>query len=268
VVELAYTRPGVTQRLAVAVLGLGEAGTAIADGLRSGGAEVRGWDPRPDAGNGLRMARDPQHAVRGADVVLSVNQAAVAVDAARSVFDALASGQVYADLNSAGAPLKLELASLIAPSGALFADVALMAPVPWHGVRTPALVSGPGAEEFAERMRPFGMPVDVVGKEPGQAAVRKLLRSVFMKGLAGVAIESLSAAAAAGCEDWLRAEIVSVLESADAALLERLETGSRKHAVRRAHEVDEAAALLRELGVEPRIADATADLLRGLADDA
>jgi 3-hydroxyisobutyrate dehydrogenase-like beta-hydroxyacid dehydrogenase len=256
----------VTQRLAVAVLGLGEAGSAIAEGLRSGGAEVRGFDPRPGAGNGLRMADDPRDAVRGADVVLSVNAAAAAVDAARSVFDVLAAGQVYADLNSAGAPLKRELASLVAPSGALFADVALMAPVPWHGVRTPALVSGPGAEEFAERMRPFGMPVDVVGEEPGQAAVRKLLRSVFMKGLAGVAVESLDAAAAAGCEDWLRAEIVSVLESADGALLDRLETGSRKHAARRAHEVDDAAELLRELGVEPRIAEATADLLRGLAE--
>jgi hypothetical protein len=134
VVELAYTRPGVTQRLAVAVLGLGEAGSAIADGLRSGGAEVRGWDPRPDAGDGLRKAEDPQEAVRGADVVLSVNAASVAVDAARSVFDVLASGQVYADLNSAGAPLKRELASLVAPSGALFADVAL-APPRWCRAR-------------------------------------------------------------------------------------------------------------------------------------
>jgi 3-hydroxyisobutyrate dehydrogenase-like beta-hydroxyacid dehydrogenase len=115
-------------------------------------------------------------------------------------------------------------------------------------------------------MRPFGMPVDVVGDEPGQAAERKLLRSVFMKGLAGVAIESLSAAAAAGCEDWLREEIVSVLESADGRLLERLETGSRKHAVRRAQEIDEAVDLLRELGVEPLVAEATADLLRGLAE--
>jgi hypothetical protein len=108
--------------------------------------------------------------------------------------------------------------------------------------------------------------VDVVGPEPGQAAVRKLLRSVFMKGLAASAIEALSAAAAADCEDWLRAEISEVLASADGALLERLETGSRKHAARRVHEVEDAFALLRELGVEPRILDASAGWLKELRD--
>jgi 3-hydroxyisobutyrate dehydrogenase-like beta-hydroxyacid dehydrogenase len=256
----------VTGRLAVAVLGLGEAGTAIAGDLASEGADVRGWDPRPEAGDGIVRADDPGAAARGSDVVLSVNAAEVALDAARAVRGSLADGQVFADLNSAGAPLKRELASLVEPTGALFADVALMAPVPWHGVRTPALASGRGAVLFAERMRPFGMPVDVVGEEPGQAAVRKLLRSVFMKGLAAVAIESLTAAAAAGCEDWLRAEIVAVLESADGELLDRLETGSRRHAARRVHEMEDAAALLRELGVEPRVVDATVELLKELRD--
>ncbi len=112
--------------------------------------------------------------------------------AARSVADSLAAGQVFADMNSAGAPLKREVAALVEPTGALFADVALMAPVPGRGLRTPALVSGPGAELFAERIGGAGMPVEVVGPEPGQAAVRKLLRSVFMKGLAAAAIEALS----------------------------------------------------------------------------
>jgi 3-hydroxyisobutyrate dehydrogenase-like beta-hydroxyacid dehydrogenase len=107
----------------------------------------------------------------------------------------------------------------------------------------------------------------VVGEEPGQAAVRKLLRSVFMKGLAAAAIEALSAAAAAGCEDWLREEIAGALTSADAALLERLETGSRRHAARRVHEVEDASALLRELGVEPRISEASAGWLTQLRDE-
>ena len=54
------------------------------------------------------------------------------------------------------------------------------------------------------------MPVEVLGGEPGAAAARKLLRSVFMKGLAASCVESLRAARAAGCEDWMRAEIEAV----------------------------------------------------------
>ena len=256
-----------SEPLSVAVLGLGEAGAAIARDLAEAGARVAGFDPREGAGDGLPRADSPEAAVDGADIVLSVNSADAAAAAARSVLGSLKAGQVFADLNSAGAPLKRELAQLVEPSGALFADVALMAGVPGRGLRTPALVSGAGARRFAERMGAAGMPVEVVGEEPGQAAVRKLLRSVFMKGLAAAAIEALSAGAAAGCEDWLREEIAGALTSADAALLERLETGSRRHAARRVHEVEDASALLRELGVEPRISEASAGWLTQLRDE-
>jgi 3-hydroxyisobutyrate dehydrogenase-like beta-hydroxyacid dehydrogenase len=227
---------------------------------------VSGFDPRGEADAGVPRAASAADAAAGADAVLSVNSAGVALEVARSVAAGLLPGQLFADLNSAGAPLKRELAELLEPTGALFADVALMAPVPGRGLRTPALVSGPGAELFAERIGGLGMPVDVVGPEPGQAAVRKLLRSVFMKGLAAAAIEALTAAEAAGCEDWLRAELSGALASADGALLERFETGSRKHAARRVHEVEAASALLRELGVEPRISDASAGWLKELRD--
>lgn len=247
----------------MAVLGLGEAGLAIARDLVEGGADVRGFDPRADAGDGVPRVDNASAAAEGADVVLSLNSASAALEAAESVREVLGSGQVFADLNSAGAPLKRELASVVAPTGALFADVALMAGVPGRGVRTPALASGDGAPGFAACMQPYGMPVQVVGDEPGQAAVRKLLRSVFMKGLAAAAIESLAAAEAAGCEDWMRSDIRGVI---DPALLERLETGSRKHAARRVHEVEDAAALLRELGLEPRVAEAAAGWLRELRD--
>ena len=77
---------------------------------------------------------------------------------------------------------------------ALFADVALVGVVPNTGLPTPALASGDGAERFAEIFRPLGMPVEVVGSRPGDAAGLKLLRSVFMKGLAAAAIETLEAA--------------------------------------------------------------------------
>ena len=92
-----------------------------------------------------------------------------------------------------------------------FADVALIGVVPSSGLATPALASGAGAERFAELFRPLGMPVDVVGPDPGDAAGLKLLRSVFMKGLAAAAIESLEAARAAGVEDRVRADLAAVI---------------------------------------------------------
>jgi 3-hydroxyisobutyrate dehydrogenase-like beta-hydroxyacid dehydrogenase len=107
------------------------------------------------------------------------------------------------------------------------------------------------------------MPVEVVSGQAGDAAALKLLRSVFMKGLAAAAIESLSAAEAAGHAEWLEQQLADVIGR---ALLDRLLAGSRVHAARRADEMEAARDLVLELGVEPRIASASMALLAELSE--
>jgi 3-hydroxyisobutyrate dehydrogenase-like beta-hydroxyacid dehydrogenase len=244
----------------VAVLGLGEAGGRIAADLAAAGCTVRGWDPARRA-EGIDNADSDLAAVRDADVVLSLNSAAVALAAAARVVEALGGDTLYADLNTASPQLKRELAAALPVQ---FADVALVGVVPSSGLATPALASGAGAERFAELFRPLGMPVDVVGPHPGDAAGLKLLRSVFMKGMAAAAIESLAAARAAGVEGHVHADLAAVIGE---PLLERLLSGSRLHAVRRVEEMRAAAAYLEELGVQPRVASAAADLLAAVDPD-
>lgn len=246
----------------VAVLGLGEAGGRIAADLVAAGAEVRGFDPAPREVAGIERAADAASAVAGCEVVLCIASAGAARRAAEAALPALAEHAVYADLNTAGPPSKQELAGIVGPA---FADVALLAPVPARGLATPALASGPAAERFAELLRPLGMPVDVVSGEPGDAAALKLLRSVFMKGLAAAALESMAAAEAAGHADWLEAQLADVI---GAGLLERLLEGSRVHAARRVDEMDAASELLVSLGVEPLVASASRALLVKLAKQA
>jgi 3-hydroxyisobutyrate dehydrogenase-like beta-hydroxyacid dehydrogenase len=243
----------------IAVLGLGEAGGRIAVDLMAAGCGVRGWDParRPAE---IATAASDREAVTGADVVLSINAAAVALQVAANVAGALADDALYADLNTAAPKLKLELAAALPVQ---FVDVALIGVVPNTGLRTPSLASGAGAERFAELFRPLGMPVDVVGSRPGDAAGLKLLRSVFMKGIAAAAVETLEAANAAGVEDRLHADLAAVIGE---PLLERLLSGTRAHATRRADEMRAAADYVRELGVDPHIATAAADLLEQLRD--
>jgi 3-hydroxyisobutyrate dehydrogenase-like beta-hydroxyacid dehydrogenase len=243
----------------VAVLGLGEAGGRIAADLIAAGCVVRGWDParRQD---GIDNAESAREAVQGADVVLSLNTAAVALDVAKGVADDLGAAALYADLNTASPQLKRELAEALPVP---FADVALIGVVPSLGLSIPALASGTGAVGFAELFRPLGMPVEVVGPNPGDAAGLKLLRSVFLKGVAAAAIESLEAARAAGVEERVRVDITGVIGE---PLLERLLSGSLAHAARRVDEMRAAAAYLEELGVEPRVASAAAEWLQQLRD--
>jgi 3-hydroxyisobutyrate dehydrogenase-like beta-hydroxyacid dehydrogenase len=243
----------------VAVLGLGEAGARIAADLVAAGCSVRAWDPARQP-EGLPNAASDLDAVAGADVVLSLTTAAYALDAARRVAGELTHGALYADLNTSAPQLKRDLAAALPVP---FADVALIGAVPSLGLEIPALASGAGAERFAGLFRPLGMPVDVVGALPGDAAGMKLLRSVFMKGLAAIAIESLAAARAAGVEERVRADITGVIGE---PLLERLLTGTQEHAARRVDEMQATAAYVEELGVEPRMAVAAAEWLAQIRD--
>lgn len=248
----------------IAVIGLGEAGAELARDLSGAGATVVGFDPAVARLDGLEVAGAAPDAVRGAEVVLSVNAASVAVAVAESVASALDRDAVFADLNTSSPAAKRAVAAVVTPGGARFADVALMAPVAGRGLRTPALASGPGAERFAAVVGGLGMPVTAIGPEPGDAAARKLVRSVFMKGLAAAIGEALEAAERLGARDELYDDIAATLAGADAALLARLVEGSVRHAGRRAEEMAAARAMLDELGVEPRIAGASEAWLRSL----
>ncbi|WP_433795099.1 DUF1932 domain-containing protein [Actinoplanes sp. CA-252034] len=252
-------------RPVIAVLGLGEAGSLIAADLAAAGAIVRGYDPKVPAPAGVGAADSDAAAVSGASIVLSVNSAADAVDALRDSLPGLPTGTIWADLNTATPGLKERLAALGGRTVRVV-DVALMSPVPGRGLRTPMTASGPAAPELAVVLGGYGASVEVLDGPVGAAATRKLLRSVFYKGLAAAVTESLEAARAAGLEEWLRGNIREELIRGDASTLDRLVDGSRRHAVRRREEMAAATELLTDLGVPPRIAPAARDVLDALIE--
>jgi 3-hydroxyisobutyrate dehydrogenase-like beta-hydroxyacid dehydrogenase len=231
----------------VAILGLGEAGRRYAADLAAAEITVAGYDVRAvQPPPGVRIAASIADAVSDADLVLSLTTAAGALDAATAAAAHLRPDTVYADLNAASPAHKTAVAQALGRGQ--FADVAVLAPVDRQGVRTPVLVSGPGAAGYASLLARFDGPIEVVDGGPGAASSRKLLRSIFMKALATSILEALAAGRAAGCEEWVRAQIVGELGDTGAALVERLVTGTYQHAERRLHEMEDTKAYVEELG--------------------
>jgi hypothetical protein len=85
-----------------------------------------------------------------------------------------------------------------------------------------------------------------------------------MKGLAATVLEAVTAGSAAGCPDWIRAQIATELGPNGPALVERLITGTHRHATRRVHEMRAAQNYLTELAVPTPICDATIAWLTAL----
>lgn len=253
----------------IALLGLGEAGSRFANDLVELGVRVSGYDPNPKRAlrPAIRLAKSNADAAQDADIILSVNLSAVAEQVAAEVLPVLQPGQLYAEMNTASPDTKRQVEAIIAPSGALAVDVAIMAPVPPKGIFTPFLISGPGAQAFTEKLLPLGLSISVLSEQVGEAATRKLLRSIVYKGVAAVIGEAVAAGQSFGLEAYIREQILSVIGGND-ALIDRFLEGSKTHAVRRSHELEAVVSMLTARNIEPVMSRATLTSLENLIDNA
>ncbi|MFZ3453803.1 DUF1932 domain-containing protein [Arthrobacter sp. 7Tela_A1] len=244
------------------VLGLGEAGRIYAAGLAAAGFRVLGYDPYADArAEGVDQRSTLHEALAGSDVVISLVGAAAAEAVAADALELAPPSAVYADFNTASPLAKKAMAAAAQVLGIRFADVAVLAPVPRSGIRTPLLASGDGAEAAVELFSRLGVPIEFIGAEAGDAAARKLVRSIFMKGLAALVIETAQVGDTAGVGDWIRKQMAAELGPDGEALLERLFSGTAAHAPRRRHEVQDALDYAREVGARSPMAEGTLDWL-------
>jgi 3-hydroxyisobutyrate dehydrogenase-like beta-hydroxyacid dehydrogenase len=253
----------------ISFIGFGEAGQAIASGLREAGIErIAAWDilfPEPAGARlraagetiGVRTASSAADAVRETDMVISAVTAASSVDAARSVALHLTGNPYYLDINSVSPGRKQETAKLLGEH-ARYVDVAVIAPIHPARHRTPLLISGRHAEEISPLLRELDMQLTVVGDEIGSAAAIKMIRSVMIKGIEALTLECFLAAERAGVLEEVTASLKNNYPTLDWTRiadynLERMAS----HGERRAAEMEESAATLRELGLEPLMVDST-----------
>jgi len=253
----------------VAFIGFGEAGQTISRGLLGAGtAQIRAYDIVPQAGfPGVEMARDHVDAVREADIVFLAVTASSSLQAALSCLPGLREGQLFLDINSVSPQRKIETAARIAPTGALYVDVAVMAPVAPYLHKVPCLIGGPGAEQLLPRARAMGMKMDFVSAEVGQASAIKMFRSIMIKGLEALVLESMLAASEYRVEERVLASLQETFPTLDweklsGYMLERVVS----HGKRRAAEMREVAETLQGIGIEPLMAGATAARQQWLAD--
>jgi 3-hydroxyisobutyrate dehydrogenase-like beta-hydroxyacid dehydrogenase len=253
----------------VSFIGFGEAGQAIAAGLREEGIErIAAWDilfPHAEGARlkaageatGVRLANSAAEAVAETDVVISAVTAASSLDAARSVAPHLTGNPYYLDINSVSPGRKQDTAKLLGEK-ARYIDVAVVAAIHPLRHKTPLLISGPHAQAIAPLLAELAMQSTMVGAKTGQAAAIKMIRSVMIKGIEALTLECFLAAAQAGVLDEVTASLKNNYPSLDWTKiadynLERMAS----HGERRAAEMEESAVTLRELGLEPLMVEAT-----------
>ncbi|HYA24690.1 MAG TPA: DUF1932 domain-containing protein [Terriglobales bacterium] len=256
----------------VAIVGFGEAGGIFAHDFAEQGMDVTVFDILFDSNRqrqrmlqkaracGVTAADNLKHCLCKAELVISAVTASSALDVAKDAGQILGKSQLFVDINSVSPETKRKAAGYVERRRARFVEAAVMAAVPKQRLKVPMLLGGPHASEAAEHLRKIGMNATSLSDQLGVVSAVKMCRSVIIKGLEALVIESLFAARLYGAED-------KVLESLAASypamgwedhLPDYLVSRVAEHGHRRAVEMREVAQTLQHAGIEPTMALAAA----------
>jgi 3-hydroxyisobutyrate dehydrogenase-like beta-hydroxyacid dehydrogenase len=266
----------------IALIGYGEVGGILGRALRPlAPASLRVYDrlfddparrqsiwKRADD-DGIEPAASAAAATREADVIVCAVTADETHAAAQSVAaaGAMRPGAFYVDVNSASPRTKRACALLIDAAGGRYVEMAVMTSVPPQGIRTPMLSGGPHAAAAAPLLAELGFHVEIASDEYGVASAIKMCRSVIVKGMEAIVIESFLTARRYGVEQQVLASLAETFpgleweKNADYFFQRVI-----RHGRRRAEEMREAATTVREAGLEPLMATAIAKRHAWVAD--
>lgn len=260
----------------IGMVGYGEVGKIFTTGLKGGVSSISAWDLKLDpalelatvreaeaahaAQSGVRVCRSMQDLCENADLIISAVTASNTLVVAQTAAQHIRPGTIFLDLNSASPGTKQQAAQLIDAAGAHYVEAGVMTSVPPYGIRVPMLLGGGQAQALAELLCAMGMDARAVATEIGVASAIKMCRSVMIKGLEALVIESYTTARAYGVEAHVLPTLVETFPSIDwekqgSYFFSRV----AQHGKRRAEEMREAANTVREAGFEPWMACAIAE---------
>lgn len=265
----------------VAIIGFGEAGGIFAKDLAQAGVDVAVFDIlfnsrrhrkpmlKKAQACGVTAAGSLKGCLAPAGLVISAVTASSALEVAKDAGTILGKGQLFLDINSVSPATKRKAAGYVARKGARFVEAAVMSAVPQQRLQVPMLLGGPHSFETAECLQRMGMNATPLSDRLGVASAVKMCRSVIMKGLEALVVESLFAARKYGAEE-------KVLESLAASfpamgwedhLPDYLISRVAEHGHRRAVEMREVAQTLEQVGIEPVMSLAVAQRQKHLVGE-
>jgi 3-hydroxyisobutyrate dehydrogenase-like beta-hydroxyacid dehydrogenase len=262
----------------VGLVGYGEVGRILAEDLRAQGVQVSAYDLKlggPQAGElrdhagvrGVSIAGSHAELASRADFIVSAVTASQAVPVAEACAPAVKRGAWFLDFNSASPGAKQRAAALIDGAGGRYVEGAVMTSIPPYRIKVPLLLGGAGAAELAPLVNALGFDAKVASEKLGVASATKMCRSVMIKGLEAMVIESFTAARYYGVEDAVIASLTETFPGIDwekqaSYFFQRM----IEHGRRRSEEVREVAETVRDAGLEPWSASGTAERQAWVAD--
>ncbi|MBQ9565569.1 MAG: NAD(P)-dependent oxidoreductase [Synergistaceae bacterium] len=270
------------QQFPLGFIGFGEAAYNMGKGLRGEGFEtIRAYDVALDKEGPYRdtvlkrcedakitAVSSAKELVENSDVVVIAVPARFTASTAEGLIPFARAGQLFVDVTTALPDIKAKQAEAFAAKGAEYIDSAMLGSLMLLGHKVPILASGKGSRRWHDLMTPFNMKIGLVNKDDpdsvpvGEASRIKLVRSVFMKGIEALIVETMLFARKCGIEDNILDSITGSMDKESFRnMAVRMAAADLIHSERRSFEVGESMELMKAVGVEPVVAAAVKERL-------
>jgi 3-hydroxyisobutyrate dehydrogenase-like beta-hydroxyacid dehydrogenase len=197
--------------------------------------------------------------VESTEMCLSLVTPRAAIEVARQAASVWQQG-LFVDFNSVSPVEKSEMAALFPPG--VFVGGAILGSVAGEGAASALALDGPSAGRAQALLNAAGFRSNAISTKPGAAAALKMCRSVFMKGMECLLVETLLAASSFEITEAVLASIEQTFESYGfRPLLEILITTHAVHCARRSDEMERVAAMLSSMHLPSPMSEASRDLL-------
>ena len=245
------------------IVGHGSVGSSMAHRIDAAGDRVLVYDPAPRVAVTVGRRLDRLARADGpVDLVLSCVPPSVAEQVPALIVPIVGNGSVLLDWNTVSPETKQAIATA-SPCEVL--DVALLDTLDADGTRPRVAISGARAEVHRPLLEALGFHVDIAGAAPGQAALLKYARSIFMKSLEGLVLEYVALTEPIDHDGIVAASLENNLGKQTMDFFALLVATNRRHATRRAAELDDAVQVFETRGASIAVAKAVVPLLERAA---
>lgn len=252
----------------IGIIGFGEVGQVFASGLleNNPNARVYVYDILLEKKENdmdekiIRFGAEPVHRIdqlaHKCEIVFSLVSSSASISVAKEFAKELDGQKIYVDFTTSTPQDKKTSEKAIQDKKGLYVDAAIMGTVATEKSKVPLLLSGDHAAETEKQLTALGFNCQIVDLPNGASASIKLLRSIFMKGLEALVIETMVTARNYGVEKAVLESISKTLDNNDfTAFSNALITTHVVHKTRRMKEVSDCIKIITDANLEPSVTE-------------
>ena len=250
----------------VGIIGFGEVGQVFAKGILEKTEQLFVYDILLEKNRDLIMDKINNIGALAVDSIEQLSErctllfslvgSSVSESVAADVANGIRKGTIFIDLATSTPQVKAKSEKLITANDGIYVDAAIMGTVATEQQKVPLLIAGEHAEKVQTMLNSLGFNAQAINHPNGGAASIKLLRSIFMKGLEALVLETMVTAKNYRVSDEVMESVSKTINNNDfATFANALITTHVIHRNRRYKEVLDSCNLIKDAELPPYITD-------------